>query len=61
MGEKNEGVTPDCVRKGIKVGSGGKVAHFMVSYSYKNGVITCKQFEKINGTDFSDFVKRNFR
>ena len=57
---KNEGLTPDCVAIGIKVGSGGKVAHFMVVISYQNGVM-CEQYEKTNDPHFSDFVKWNFR
>ena len=59
-GEKNEGLTPDCVAKGNKVGSGGRVAHFMVAISYQNGVIMREQYEKMNGLYFSDFLKRNF-
>ena len=59
--KKNEGLIPDSVAKGSKVGSGGRVAHFMVVISYQNSVIMCKQYEKLNGPYFSDFVKRNFR
>ena len=54
-------MTPDCVAKGNKVGSSGRVKHFMVAISYQNGVIVCQQYEKMNRPYFSDFVKQNFR
>ena len=41
--------------KGNKVGSGGRVAHFMVAISYHNDIM-CEQYEKMNGLCFSDFV-----
>lgn len=56
-----EGLKPDCVAKGSKVGSGGKVAHFMVAISYKVGVLICEQYHKMNGAYFADFVCRNFK
>ena len=59
--KRNEGLKQGCTSKGKKVGSGGKVAHFMVSISYGKGVYFCEQFEKMNGPYFSDFVKRRFR
>ena len=60
-GKRNEGLMQGCTSKGKKVGSGGKVAHFMVSISYGKGVYFCEQFEKMNGPYFSDFVERRFR
>ena len=59
--KKGEGLTPQCVAKGNKVGSGGRVAHFMVAISYNKGVIMCEQYDKMNGPYFADFAKRNFR
>lgn len=59
--KKGEGLTPQCAAKGNKVGSGGRVAHFMVAISYNKGVIMCEQYDKMNGPYFADFVKRNFR
>ena len=55
-----EGLKPDCVAKGSKVGSGGTVAHFMVAISYRVGVLICEQYNKMNGAYFADFVRRNF-
>ena len=59
--KRNGGLKQGCTSKGKKVGSSGKVAHFMVSISYGKGVYFCEQFEKMNGPYFSDFVKRRFR
>ena len=58
---KNEGLKQGCTSKGKKVGSGGKVAHFMVCISYGKGVCFCEQYEKMSGAYFADFVKRNFQ
>ena len=54
-------MTRDCVAKGNKVGSDGRVAHFMVTISYQNGVIVCEKYEKMNSPYFSGFVKQNSR
>lgn len=58
---KNEGLKKGCTSKGKKVGSGGKVAHFMVCICYGKGVYFSEQYEKMNGAFFANFVKRNFR
>ena len=58
---KNEGLNPDCLAKGSKVGSGGRVAHFVVAISYNRGAIICDQYEKMNGKYFAGFVKNNFK
>lgn len=58
---KNEGLNPDCIAKGSKVGSGGKVAHFMVAISYDRAAIVCDQYEKMNGKYFAGFVREKFR
>ena len=59
--KKNEGLKRGCTAKGKKAGSGGKAAHFMVCISYGKGVCFTERYEKLTGTFFADFVKRNFR
>ena len=56
---KNEGLNLNCTGKGANIGSGGKTVHFVVAISYKNGVIACEQYERMNGKYFSDFIMRN--
>ena len=59
--KKNEGLKRGCTAKGKKAGSGGNAAHFMVCISYGKGVCFIEQYEKLTGTYFAGFVKRNFR
>ena len=42
------------------MGTGGRTAHFIVAMCYGKGVLVCEQYEKMNGSYFADFVKRNF-
>ena len=53
----SEGLKKDCTSKGAKVGSGGRVAHFIVPISYKSGTVAYHQYERMNGKFFTDFVK----
>ena len=41
--KRDEGFKPNCTTKGSHVGSGGKVAHFMVAIAYMKRVILCEQ------------------
>ena len=59
--KKSEGLNADCVSKGSKVGSGGKIAHYMVAICYGHGVVGCEQYVKMNGQYFAGFVQRNFK
>ena len=44
------------------MGSGGRVAHFIVAIAHQKGVVLCEQYEgKINGDMFSDFIKTHFQ
>ena len=56
-----EGFKPDCVVKGSKVGSGEKVAHFMVAISHQKGDLICEQIKKMNGAYFAGFIHQNFK
>ena len=59
---KNAGLYPHCISKGFHVGSGGRVAYFIVAIAHQKGVVLCKQHEgKINGDMFSDFIKTHFQ
>ena len=56
----SEGLKKDCTSKGAKVGSGGRVAHFIMAISYKCGTVVCQQYERMNGKVFTEFVKNKF-
>ena len=42
---KNAGLYPHCISKGFHVGSGGRVAYFIVAIAHQKGVVLCKQHE----------------
>ena len=52
--KKSEGLTQGCLAKGRKVGTGGKVAKFMVAISHGKGVLVCDRYY------FSSFIDQNF-
>ena len=54
------GLKENCTSKGAKVGSGGRVAHFIVAILYKIGTVVCQQYERMNGAFFTEFVKNKF-
>ena len=59
--KRDEGLKPNCTAKGSHVGSGGKVAHFMVAIAYMKGVILCEQYEgRVNGEMFANFIYKHF-
>ena len=59
---KNEGLHLHCTAKGFHVGSGGRVAQFIVVIAHQKGVVLCEHHEgKINGDMFSDFLKTHFQ
>ena len=59
--KRNEGLSQHCTAKGSHVGSGGRVAHFMVAIAYDKGVIMAEQYTgKINGEMFSNFILEQF-
>jgi len=58
--QRCEGLRQGCTAKGQKVGTGGKVLRLMVAISYKEGLLLCDQYEKLNGEYFSSLVKKEF-
>ena len=58
--KKSEGLTQGCLAKGRKVGTGGKVAKFMVAISHGKGVLVCDRYEKMDANYFSPFIDQNF-
>ena len=60
--KKNEGLDINCTAKGSHVGSGGRVAHFLVAIAYNHGVILCEQYYgNINGEMFAQFILDHFQ
>ena len=58
--KKSEGLTQGCLAKGKKVGTGGKVAKFIVAISFGKGVVICERYETMNGNFFASFIDKNF-
>ena len=46
--------------KGKKVGTGGKVAKFIVAISFGKGVVICERYETMNGNFLASFIDENF-
>ena len=59
--KKSEGMDYGCTSKGKKTGTGGRVLKLMVAISFDNGVILCKEYEKLNGPNFAKFIDDNFQ
>lgn len=55
-----EGVSIGCTAKGSHCGSGGRMAKFMVTISYQEGVLLCKQYSKLDGQYFKGLIEREF-
>ena len=58
--KKSVGLTPGCIGKGRKEGTGGKVLRLMEAISYNKGVICCEPYEKMNGRYFASFLDDHF-
>ena len=58
--KKSEGLTQGCQAKGRKVGTGGKVAKFIVAISHGKGVLVCDRYEKMDANYLSSFIDQNF-
>ena len=59
--KKSEGLDLKCTAKGSHVGSGGKVAHFLVAVSFNRRVILCEQYHgNINDEMFEQFILEHF-
>ena len=55
-----EGLSIGCKTKGSHCGSGGRMAKFMVAITYREGVVLCEQYDKLNARYFKDLVEREF-
>ena len=59
---KDECLKPHCTAKESQVGSGGRVAYFIVAIAHQKDVVLFEQYEgKIKGDVFSNFVKTHFQ
>ena len=58
--KKHEGLALGCTSKGSHCGSGGRVAKFMVAISYREGVVLCEQYDRLNGSYFKELIQRKF-
>ena len=58
--KKNKGLIKGCTSKENKAGHGGKVASFFVAMSLGKGIYYCKNYEKLSGKIFAEFIENNF-
>ena len=56
----SERLKKECSSKGVKVGSGGTVAHFIMAISHKSGTGVCQHYDRMNYKLFTEFVKNKF-
>ena len=59
-GEKTEGLASECIAKGHKEGTGGKVLPLIVAISCNKRIICCEPYEKMNGRYFAVFIDNHF-
>ena len=59
MGEKKGGLSVNA--KGTQVGSYGRVVKMIVAISYGKDIIYCEHYEKLDGNNYADFIRRNFQ
>ena len=56
--KKSAGLDLNCTAKGSHVGSGGRVAHFLVAIAFNRGIILFEQYHgSINGEMFAQFIQ----
>ena len=59
--KKNEDLDQNCTAKGSHVGSGGRVAYFLVANAFNRGVILYEQYHgSIHGEIFAEFILEHF-
>ena len=55
-----EGLACGCTAKGSHCGSGGRVAKFVVAITYREGVVLCEKYHRMNGLYFKGLIEREF-
>ena len=55
-----EGLACGCTVKGSHCGSGGRVAKFVVTITYREGVVLCEKNHRMNGLYFKDLIEKEF-
>ena len=58
--KETEGLARGCTAKGSHCGSGGRVAKFVVAITYREGVILCEKYDRMNGLYFKGLIEREF-
>ena len=59
--KKSESLDLNCTAKSSHVGSGSKVAHFLVAIAFNRGVTLCEQYHgSINAEMFAHFILEHF-
>ena len=58
--KKSKGLADECITKGRKGGTEGKVLRLLVAISYDKGVICCEPYEHMTGGNFATFVDQHF-
>ena len=56
----SEGLSPGCIAKGSKCGTGGNYVKLIVAISYIEGVVAAVPYEKMTGEYFAQFLREHF-
>ena len=58
--QTSEGLDTGCTVKGAHVGTGGRVLKLFVAISFRQGVICCEEYERLDGEFLKSFVTEHF-
>ena len=58
--QTREGLDTGCTVKGVHVGTGGRVLKLFVAISFRQGVICCEEYERLDREFFKSFVTEHF-
>ena len=58
--KETEGLACGYTAKGFHCGSGGRVAKFVVTITYHEGVVLCVRYHRMNGLYFKGLIEREF-
>ena len=58
--QTREGLDTGCTAKGAHVGTGGRVLKLFIVISFRQRVICCEEYERLDGEFFKSFVTEHF-
>ena len=57
--QTREGLDTGCTVKGVHVGTGGRVLKLFIVISFRQGMICCEEYKRLDGEFFKSFVSEN--